>query len=200
MPRLPRAGEGIVVELARRQVSSPDGSTALELNLDLNLAPVPERRYVADVAELSYEGDVLQMIFGQKKITKSENLRSLIVIQMTSTATTQFIGTLAGFEPGFRKWMSENGIVQHLTSIEEEPEQTVTLFANIIGLAFAGREACLDFYHASPFSLHQVRQNKKMAVEPVVRVILGSGLLLPIIDQLHELEPQFPKEKGISDE
>ena len=57
--------------------------------------------------------------------------------------------------------MSENGIVQHLTSIEEEPEQTVTLFANIIGLAFAGREACLDFYHASPFSLHQVRQNKE---------------------------------------
>ena len=70
----------------------------------------------------------------------------------------------------------------------------------MIGLAFAGREACLDYYHASPFSLHQVQQNKKMAVEPVVRVILASGLLLPLIDKLHEFEIMFPKEQGSSDE
>ncbi len=200
MLRLPRPGEGTVVELARRQVPRPDGSTGLELNLDLGLAPVPERRYVADVAGVTYEDDVLQMFFGQKKVAKSPALRSLIVVQMTSTATIQFIKTLVGFEPGFRKWLSENGVARQLTSIEEEPEQTVTLFANMIGLAFAGREACLDFYHASPFSLHQVQQNKKMAVEPIVRVILASRLLLPIIDKLHELEPMLPKEQGLSDE
>jgi len=200
IPRLPRPGEGAVVEVARRQVSKPDGSTGLELGIDLSLAPVPERRYVADVAGLTYEDDVLQMFFGQRKITKAGTLRSLIVIQMTSTASRQFIKTLVGFEPGFRKWLNENGIGRQLTSIEEEPEQTVTLFANMIGLAFAGREACLDYYHASPFSLHQVQQNKKMAVEPVVRVILASGLLLPMIDKLHDFETMFPKEQGSSDE
>jgi len=119
---------------------------------------------------------------------------------MTSTAVGQFMKTLVGFEPGMRKWLVDNAIGGELTEIEEEPEQTVTLFANMIGLAFAGREACMDFYHASAFSMHQANQNRKMAVESVVRVILGSGLLLPLLDRLHELEESLPKERGPSDE
>jgi hypothetical protein len=198
--RMPRPGEGAVVELARRQVTRPDGTSGLELNLDLGLAPVPEKRYVADIVGITYEIGVLQMLFGQRKIARDSALRSLIVVQMTSTAVGQFIKTLGGFEPGMRKWLEDNDIRAELTQIEEEPEQTVTLFANMVGLAFAGREACMDYYHASAFSIHQANQNRKMAVEPVVRVILGSGLLLPLIDKLHELESTFPKERGPSDE
>lgn len=197
--RMPRPGEGAVVELARRPVTRPDGSTGLELNIDLALAPVPEKRYVADVASLNYADGVLQMLFGQRKIARSDALRSLIVVQMTSTAAGQFVKTLAGFEPGVRTWLEQNSIRSQLSNIEEEPEQTVTLFANMIGLAFAGREACMDFYHASAFSLHYVQQNRKMAVEPVVRVIVGSGLLLALIDRLHEFEPTFPKERGLNE-
>jgi hypothetical protein len=198
--RSPRPGEGAIVEVARRQVTNPDGSTGLELGLDLAVAPVPEKRYIADIVSLTFEDGVVQMLFGQRKITRSAALRSLVVIQMTSTATAQFIKTLIGFEPTARKWLEENDIHWKLGTIEEEPEQTVTLFANIIGLAFAGREACMDFYHASAFSLHQVQQNRKMAVEPVVRVILASGLLLSLIDKLHEIEPTLPKERDQSHE
>jgi hypothetical protein len=195
--RMPRQGEGAVVELARRQVTHPDGAISLELNLDLAMAPVPEKRYVADVASVIYADDVVQLLFGQRKVGRIEALRSLIVVQMTSTAAGQFLKTLATWEPGARQWLDLNGIRAQLSQIQEEPEQTVTLFANIVGLAFAGREACVDFYHASPFSLHYVQQNKKMAVEPVVRVMLTTGLAIALVDRVREISAAFPAERGL---
>jgi hypothetical protein len=195
--RLPRQGEGAVVELSRRQVTHPDGTTSLELNMDLALAPVPEKRYVADVASITYADDVLQILFGQKKIGQSDELRSLIVVQMTSTAARQFLKTLTTWEPGARKWAELNDIHAELTEVEKEPPQTVTLFANIVGLAFAGREACMDFYHASPFALHYVQQNKKMSVEPVVRVMLGTGLALALVDKIRDVSAKFSIERGL---
>jgi hypothetical protein len=198
--RPPRPGEGTVVELARKQISHPDGSSGVELAIDLSIAPVPERRYVADVAALTYDEGMVQFLFGQKKIGKSGALRSLIVLQMTSLAVGQFAKTLIAVEPGLRKWIEQNGNHGELANIEEEPDQTVTLFANMVGLAFAGPEACVDFYHASAFSIHFAQQNKKMAVDPVVRVILNSGLMIRMIDKLHALEPNFPKGQGLTDE
>ena len=195
--RLPRQGEGAVVELSRRQVAHPDGTSSLELNMDLALAPVPEKRYVADVASIIYATDVLQLLFGQKRIGRSDTLRSLIVVQMTSTAAGQFLRTLTTWEPGARKWIELNDIHAELSEIENEPEQTVTLFANIVGMAFAGREACIDFYHASPFSLHYVQQNKKMSIESVVRVMLGTGLAIALVDKIREVSAKFPVERGL---
>jgi hypothetical protein len=178
--------------MARRPITRPDGSGGLELSLDLALAPVPDRRYVAEVGSVTYDGGVVQLLFGQKKIGLSGGLRSLIVIQMTTTAVHNFLRTLDSVDPNFRIWLDLNDVHSQLMNIQEEPDQTVTLFANTVGLASAGRESCIDFYHASAFSLHYAQQNKKLAVDPVVRVILGSGLLIAMLDKLRELEPRLP--------
>src|SRR5258708_6901353 len=106
--RMPRQGEGAVVELARRQVTQPDGSTALELNLDLSMAPVPEKRYVADIASLIYEDDVVQLLFGQKKVGRHSGLRSLIVVQMTSTAASHFLRCMGLWGPSARRSLDRN--------------------------------------------------------------------------------------------
>jgi hypothetical protein len=64
-------------------------------------------------------------------------------------------------------------------------------------MAFAGREACIDFYHASPFSLNFVKQNKKMAIEPVVRVMFKTGLAIALVDRVREISVAFPVERGL---
>lgn len=84
-----------------------------------------------------------------------------------------------------------------LQEVVEEPPapQTVALAANMLIIAFSGREAVMDFYHASPFVLSQVQNNGKFAVDPVVRVILPSGLLLSLIAKMDEFKAKFPSEE-----
>lgn len=69
------------------------------------------------------------------------------------------------------------------------------LAANIIVAAFCGREACFDFYFVSPYVLGQLAQSGKFAVDPVVRVILQSGLASAIVESLEALKEQFPQDE-----
>ena len=190
-PRL-RPGEGKEIEIVRRTVSQPDGTTIFEMDLDISHAPVPDRRYLADAGTILFEGDVLRIVLGQKQLLGSK-LRSAVVVFLSAHATVNFLRSChATFLPTLREYTAKHQISDALIEIKDEPELATFVTANIILAAFSGREACLDFYDSSPFVIGIVQRGGKMALDPILRVDLGSGLLVALLDRIESLQSSFP--------
>lgn len=54
-------------------------------------------------------------------------------------------------------------------------------------IAISNADTCLDFLHSSAFSIASAQQGKQMAVEPVVRVEMGTGFAKSLIKELKRL-------------
>jgi hypothetical protein len=192
-PRI-REGEGVVVTTTRRMVPQPDGTTSYEMAVDMGDAPVPERRYVADIASVSYRDGTVYLVFGQRKLV-GRGLRTMVVLTMSSSGVLNFLKACEGIPSEvLNKFVSPNLMLKP-DELEEEPSQVVDLAANIIVAGFSGREACFDFYFVSPYVLGQLAQGGKFAVDPVVRVILQSGLASAIVKSLQAFKEQFPNDE-----
>jgi len=189
-----RPGEGAILEIGRKMVPHTDGTAGFQISLDLLNAPVPERRYVADAANLTHSNGFVHLIFWQKKITGNE-ARSMVVLSLTSLAALQYLQNAGAQIAQFEKAASKLKLEGSLEKLPEEPAQTVCLAANIIATAWSGREACMDFYHASPFVMGMLAKNGKFAAEPIVRVSLSTGVLLALFRQLESLKPSFPQDE-----
>jgi hypothetical protein len=190
-----RPGEGVIIETSRKMIPLPNGTSSFEISLDMGSAPVPERKYVANTASVTFEGEFVSMLFGQHTVgTRPRRLRTLIVISVSSAGALSFLKSLEPISAQLKILREQLGSGLALEDIEEEPPapQTVALAANLIVLSFSGREAVIDYYHASPYVLSQLQMNGKLAVDPVVRVILPSGLLLSIIAKVDALKEKFP--------
>jgi hypothetical protein len=190
-----RPGEGHAVEIVRRVTPRPDGAAALEIGLDLGNAPVPERRYTADIVSVKYSGESLKWMFGQEKI--GGGLRSLVIVCMTPEAISQFLATCTQFTPSLRQYVESQQLSRtKLVSIDREPEQTVEMSANMVAAAHVGREACMDFYHASPRSFRDAMQSEStaIAIEPVVRILLSANLMLSALEEVEAARSSFSKE------
>lgn len=189
-----RPGEGAILATHRQQSVNVDGTTGIALAIDMSSAPVPERRYVADVASVVRVADSVRLIFGQSRVGNNE-LRSLVVIHMPSLGIHQFLSSadeikaaMVGFAKKFRLSVGQ------LTQIQVEPLQTVALAATIIMASVSGREACMDFYYSSPYIAYQVIRGGKFAVDPVARVMLPMNLLLAICNQLEAIKDDLPND------
>lgn len=192
-----RPGERDTVDIVHQVIALPDGTSAAAIGVDLLGAPVPERRYVADVVSVAYSKGMVKLIFAQECISGAK-LRSMIVLQMTPHAVAQFLRSLTNMSnPGIDEIARRMGAApEDLLSLENfvEPEQTVAFAANMIGAAVSGMEACLDVYNASTFSVLNVGAKSKIPVDAVVRINLRLPSLLAIREALVQLEPQFPPE------
>jgi hypothetical protein len=162
--------------------------------VDMGDAPVPERRYVADIASVSYRDGTVYLVFGQRKLV-GRGLRTMVVLTMSSLGVLNFLKACEGIPSEvLNKFVSPN-LVLKPDDFEEEPSQVVDLAANLIVAGFSGREACFDFYFVSPYVLGQLAQGGKFAVDPVVRVILQSGLASAIVKSLQAFKEQFPNDE-----
>src|SRR5262245_44171463 len=92
-----RPGEA-AVPVRKVTVTLPDGTSALRVDLDLSRVPLPDKSYLADCAGVIYdEGQAqVKLLFGQRKVVGDE-LRSLIVIIMSSDAIHQFLTSCKTF-------------------------------------------------------------------------------------------------------
>jgi hypothetical protein len=194
-----RPGEGAMIDIVRKVTPRADGGTSLEVGLDLANAVVPERRYVADVASLKFTADRVYLCFGQSKLTGG--LRSLLVIYMTPEAAGQFLKICEGnnFRESMTKaFQKERWPVATLATVEEEPAQTVALTANLLAAGFSGREACIDFYHASPFAMAQFRtESRRVPIYPVVRIDFPANLFVAILEALEQHREDLPQDQGV---
>ncbi|MBI4190298.1 MAG: hypothetical protein HY525_07135 [Betaproteobacteria bacterium] len=191
-----RVGEGALIEVLPRSVVKTDGTTLAVIGVNLGQAPVPDRRYVADVGTVTYANETVKMMFGQQKIS-SDSLRSLLVIYMSPLATRQFVESVDRMQnPSIEDIAKKLGLQrEELNRIEHEPDQTVAFASNMIASAFSGRECCLDFYHASSFSMATAATSKKLAVDPVVRVDIRTSLAIALVEEMRKLEQNFPPEE-----
>jgi hypothetical protein len=196
-----RPGEGTSVGFVLKHSSNTDGTAVVKLQLNLNTARVPDRRYVANSAAVVQEGDRLTLIFGQTKLGGG-GYRSLLLLELSSTYARQFIQASAAMLKTAIQYAEKHGVPRaKLAEIREDvPGQTVPFAANIATAGFTGRDACMDYYYASPFSVQIAGQGGEFQADPVVRVNLPTGLMIAIYERLFELKNSLPRESSDSEE
>jgi hypothetical protein len=192
-PTMLRNGEGALIDVRSSTIVGTEGQSAIMLNINLNNAPVPDRRYAADFAGLRYKDEIVKFIFGQEKLD-SASVRSLVVIAMHAPDAYKFLQNLSTFKKITLDEIATKFSIKDadLYEISAEPEQTIALAANLVAAAVSGRAACLDFYSASAFAIAKVVETQQLAVEPVVRIDLPTSYLITIRNSLKELVSAFP--------
>jgi hypothetical protein len=191
-----RKGDGTAIDVVQQRSVQTSGQTQITFGMNLNDAPVPNRRYVADVAMVLERHGTVNVIFGQEKIGE-DALRSMLVVQMSPVAARNFLNSFAQLNPSLSDVVKQMGSApEKLHALKEGSSQAVAFSANLSAAAMAGEEACLDFYNASPFSIRSLQVTKKIGVEPVVRVDLRVTLLQAILDELALIEQKLPKPEG----
>lgn len=187
-----RKGDGVAIDVIPHQSVETAGITQITYGLNLNEAPVPTRRYVADVADAVSKHGGIHLVFGQEKVG-SEDLRSLLVIHVSASSIRSILQSFAQMRPTFQKISDTVGReTEALCPVTEGSAQAVAFSATGCACAAAGEDACLDFYSVSPFSVRSLQVVKKVAVDPVVRVDLRVSLLAALIDKLTTLEKTLP--------
>lgn len=183
-----RPGEGASVPIRLGKALSPTGESAESLELNMREAPVPDRKYVADVTGLIVSKGVCKLLFAQERVS-GEQLRSLLVVHVTDRTLRNFQDSAAAMtKPTYREIAAAVPIQsERPTKIVDEPDQTVALQANLILSAMSGSEAALDFYQLSPFNFLAVRDRPSVPLDAVVRVDLRSSLLLGLLDAIEAL-------------
>src|SRR5688572_8834660 len=125
--RLLRPGEGTTtIDIIKPTPTLIRGNAAVTFGINLGLAPVPDRRYVADVCFFTVDWPTVKVCFGQQKVA-GEGLRSLLVIHMDREAAEQIVNGLESMRPdSLTVYAAKNKIVaKGLKVPSEEPDQTV---------------------------------------------------------------------------
>jgi hypothetical protein len=195
-PSSVRAGANgtFIVPILKRVLAQPSGATGIQISVDVNEIPVPERRYVAEVVGIDRKGETVRMLFAQTGLN-SEKLRSLVIVSVFPDAVRNLLKSCDGFLPTLSEFLERNGVQPApLQTFREEPAQTVALVSNMVAITYVGREAELDFFHLAPNALRKVNEQSEVAVDPIVRVDLATSALAPLLKRLVELEPELPPE------
>lgn len=190
--RFNRPGEGVVMGDIRQDLV--DGVMSQTFSVDVSNAQVPDRRYAAEVAAIVMSDNMVRLLFGQTKPI-GKGLSSMLVIHIPYRAARTFINSMKILVDTARAYMEqykvESSSLLELKN-QEEPAQTATVEANIIIGAFSGREACMDFYHASPFAMGSAGNSGKLHADPTVRVTLGLPLMMAVFDWLESHKNELP--------
>jgi hypothetical protein len=162
--------------------------------MDMLNAPVPARRYAADLCGVSFVHDELRITFAQQGYEGSDELESAIVLRMNSDAALNFIDSLADL--GLADDIMAKGKLkrEEVFSTQPRTQKTVPMMANICSVAMAGKESCMDFYHASAFAIRKAEKENSIEVEPVVRVDLRSSLFVALIRRANQIAEQIRNE------
>jgi len=178
--------EGTMIEAQVQTRIGVSGITEISLGFDLNKAPAPTRRYFADVASIEQTKSWIKVSFAQRRI--GGGFRSMVALQLTNAATKVFLTSVQQLSPSIETIAQQANIEpEPMSVIDAEPVQVIEAVANFFAAAMAGEEACIDFYHASAFAMRSVVTDRKLGVEPVVRIDLRFGMLLGVVNKLREL-------------
>lgn len=199
-----RPGEGSVLSLTPRIVTTKSGALVQVLHANMADAPVPDRKYAANVASVVLRRGEAELMFGQERVG-SAALRSLVLVTVSATPIRTFIASLDRLDDGGARLsdLAERigASPEQLVEISEDAPQTILLRANQIVLAIADEEVCLDFYQASAFAVRAAQATHQISVDPIVRIEMRFSLFLGLVKRLRELERQLPPDRmGILEE
>jgi hypothetical protein len=188
-----RPGEGVLVDMEITPVTSVSGQASAVLRGSLANLPVPDRHYSADACFVRYMHETVYILFAQVRLDKSD-LRNLLIVKMTPASVRVYLDSLLKSDSQSIESIADalSIEVEELPEFSTEPKESITLNASIIMAGVSGREGCLDFYYASPFSKGAVAVHKKLALDPVVRVDIRTSLLIGLNHVLTRLLKDLP--------
>jgi hypothetical protein len=190
-----RPGEGVALGIVRHDAAG--GVVSQKISVDLATAQVPERRYAAEVGAIIMSDNMVRLIFAQTKPI-GKGLITMLVIHIPYQAARAFLDSLGQIVDLAHVYMKKYKVAESSfldLANQVEPAQVATVESNIIIAGFSGREACIDFYHASPFARRGFGISGKMYAEPTVRVTLGLPLLMAIYDWLKSHKGELPADE-----
>ncbi len=173
-----------------------DGTSQIEIGIDLTLVAVPQKRFVADIAGLEANDHQLKLFFGQKKIG-SQELRSLLAISMSPTAIHRLRPQLEEFYDDIKRYLEAIGsAIVEPAKIDREPAQAVQMAANIATLSRADTETTIEFYYLPPHGLHSVRiqSQNSVPIDSIVSVDAPLAVVAGLIGLLLDWCKRDPRE------
>lgn len=167
------------------RASPSDSAHQGRWGIDVSKAPVPQRRYAAELCAIVHDKFEARLIFGQRCLV-GEELESALVVRMTLKALREFSESLLVMN--IESMQADLQLPdEELTTITSHPNQTASMVANLVSVAIADHETCLDFYHASAFAIAKIQKQHKLEVEPIVRVDIRTSLFIPFVRELNTI-------------
>lgn len=184
--RISRPGEGHTVDVTL--VPGAKGVSP-QYSLDMSGLPVPDRRLTADAVAVVRYPYLIRLVFGQSKIFGGGYL-SHLAVQMTFNSVHQFLQSLEPIREGVDQL--KDYPVGELSIFDSAADATAVVNASIIFAGYSGIDGCMDFYHASPFTIRSVNLGNKLTLEPIVRVYLPTPLIFAMWRRLDEMAADLP--------
>ena len=187
---------GGAVQIVNQQITTPDGTMATALSIDLSDATVPDRLYYADLCDVVYDCYAVKLLFGQQR--RGGGVRSMVEISMPPLSALNFLRLLDGLkDPSVAEILQMMGLQPGgLSDIKEDPKETVQFKANLATSAFFGTDSCLDFYSASAFTMGAIQLSGKPGstanVLGVVRVETPAPVVAAMQEGIRKIIPLIP--------
>lgn len=175
------------------RVREIDASTSLlELAVDYEKADIPARAYAADFCNIIKTQTEFAIVFG-KLAPGTKKLRNKVEIAFQRHSFGhQMWASSRQLHEALKQ--SKNAYLLDLTDVEDS--ETVQSFrANNAFMAGLGEEALVDFYYIPPNEIDYVRRGKrrKVALDPVIRIVMSVSLLLNFVDKIDALVVADPE-------
>jgi len=141
------------------------------------------------------DDDVARLYLVQKKAIGA-GLQSILLVRIPYLGIRQFMKSMPTVAANAREYLTRVGSKPPKEIDKTDaPNQTFTVDANIVAVAFSGREACIDLYHASPYVIHGLKSGGDFYAEPVARINLGTQVLLDIYDTIDRNSHLIPADE-----
>lgn len=177
-----RPGEGHLLDVT--VISADAAAGTMTIGLNASSLPVPERRFSCDAVQVTSSAGGARLLLAQRQPV-GDGLLSMVVINFATEPVTQFLQSIhEEFLKQAVAFVGARKVAVAASVFSENAQQSVVLTSSYILAGHSGFSACMDFYNASPFSIQHLAVVRKLALEPVVRVNLSTGLLIALIDGL----------------
>jgi hypothetical protein len=182
--------------ISRQPVSSTPITVSSEgaVNIRLSGLEMPDRVFNANWVSYDLQDDRVDLIFGQSVRGRTRLVSALVVSITKERAVIHFDLPISPSEGRFvsslRQFVSTSGgsarKVEAVTDDALPDDRIAFESASVFGAAYSGAEAEIGFLKLSPWDLHRftVGEHKGEIAFPVVRVFLGTDLLLGLVESL----------------
>jgi hypothetical protein len=167
----------------------------ISVGLDLAHAPVPARRYAAELCQVTLFDNELRLTFAQRT-PSGKDLDSVLVLRLNPKAALGFVDSVEQMNnPGIAAIAKSTGVeAEKLHVIDSNPVHPgnfANMIANFVAVGVSEYEACMDFYHASAFSMGSMKTGGTLDMEPKVRVDIRTSLLVSLMSEASDLVQKF---------
>jgi len=162
--------------------------------IDLLNAQAPERVYAGKECAVEFKHNFVEIMFAQRE-RGTDTLRSMIVITMPPANVIYLLHSIKQMKsPSLSEIAQQLDLkTETLSKFNVEAKQTAEMSAQVVGVAIAGLETCMDFYKVPPPTIVKFKaKGGDMLMEPQVRVETRTTLLIGLLEELDKLRAGFP--------